>query len=255
MAKIISLINEKGGVGKTTSTNLIATWLKHKGYRVLCVDFDPQGHLSFSMGVAARDKSTIYDVIKHSVKCRNAIIQTEVTDLVPASPLLKNIEREFTLSGNERLLKDALKMVSPQYDYILIDSPPELGLMSINALVASDVVLIPCLPDGYSLMGAVQVHETIVRIQQAFNPTLRIAGIFLVRFYPRETLSRSAADALEQMAKQLSVPLLKATIRHSNVISAATSAHQQDVVRNRPRNNAVLDYKALVEELLQKRLI
>lgn len=255
MAKVISLINEKGGVGKTTSTNVIAACLKHKKTNVLCVDFDPQGHLSFSMNADTSDRPTIYEVLKHKVKARYAIQRTEVTDIIPANALLKSIEREFTISGNERLLKDSLKMVSPLYDYILIDSPPELGLISANALVASDVVLIPCLPDGYSLKGAVNVHETISRIKQAFNPSLVIGGIFFVRYYPRENLSRSAYGALDQMAESLDIPLLQTKIRHSNVLNDATSVRQVDVCSYRPRNTAVQDYKALVDEMIERGIL
>lgn len=255
MAKILSLINEKGGVGKTTSTNILACCLKHRGYQVLCVDFDQQGHLSFSMNADTRTQPSIYDVIRRQVKCRNAIQHTEVTDIIPANEMLKNLEREFTSAGNERLLKDCLKLVSPLYDYILIDSPPELGLQSANALVASDVVLIPCLPDGYSLKGAVQVHETISRIRQAFNPALVMGGIFFVRFYPRENLSRSAHGALDKMTQQLDVPLLQAHIRHSNVISDALSVRQMDVVAHRSANKAVQDYQALVDELFEREVL
>lgn len=252
MAKIISLINEKGGVGKTTSTNVIAACLKHKGFSVLCIDFDPQGHLSFSMNADTVGHPSIYDVLKHTVKAKYAVQRTAVTDIIPANGLLKGIETEFTVSGNERLLKDCTKMISPLYDYILIDSPPELGLISANALVASDVVLIPCLPDGYSLMGTVNVHETILRIKQAFNASLVIGGIFFVRFYPRENLSRSAYGALEKMAQTLNMPLMDTKIRHSNVLNDATSLRQCNVVETRPKNNAVLDYMALVEELFAK---
>lgn len=255
MAKIISLINEKGGVGKTTSTNIIGACLKHRNYSVLCVDFDPQGHLSFSMGADTRDAPTVYDVIKRRVKCRYAIQRTAVTDIIPANDLLKSVEKEFTSTGNERLLKDCLRQISPLYDYILIDSPPELGLLSANALVASDVVLIPCLPDGYSLKGTINVHETISRIKQAFNPTLVIGGLFFIRFYPRETLSRAAADVLADMAQRLNITLMTTRIRHSNIISDATSVRQLDVVRDRPKNGAVQDYLALVNELFERGIL
>lgn len=254
MGKIISLINEKGGVGKTTSTNIIAACLKHKKYDVLCIDFDPQGHLSFSMGAETRKCPTIYEILKHKVKARYAIQQTDITDIIPANEMLKSIEKEFTYAGNEKLLKDCIKQISPLYDYILIDSPPELGLLSANALVASDVVLIPCLPDGYSLKGTVNVHETISRIKQAFNPKLVVGGIFLVRYYPRENMSRSAFGALEQMAKMLDIPLLRTKIRHSSIICDATSLRQVDVVEYRPSNYVVEDYKNLVSELFERRI-
>lgn len=255
MAKVISLINEKGGVGKTTSANLIASCLKHKNFRVLCVDFDPQGHLSFSMGAVNRDVPTIYDVLKHKVKARYAIQHSRVTDIIPANDMLKSIENEFTSSGNEQLLKTCLEQISSLYDYIIIDSPPELGLISANALVASDVVLVPCLPDGYSLMGMIKVHETISRIKRAFNPKLVVGGVFLVRFYYRENLSRSAAGVLEQLTNNLDVPILDTKIHHSNAISDATSVRQLDVLDAKPTNKAVMDYKALVEELFERGIL
>ena len=255
MAKIVSLINEKGGVGKTTSTNVLAACLKHKNYKVLCVDFDPQGHLSFSFGADNRQEPTIYDVIKHKTKARYAIQHTAITDIIPANDILKSIESEFTNSGNEQLLKNCLKQISPLYDYILIDSPPELGLISVNALVASDVVLIPCLPDGYSLMGTIKVHETVSRIKQAFNPQLIIGGIFLVRYYARERLSRSVAEVLEEITQTLGVPILESKVRHSNMISDATNVRQWDVVDYCPKNKALLDYQELVDELLRKGIL
>lgn len=255
MAKVISLINEKGGVGKTTSANVIAACLKHKKFRVLCIDFDPQGHLSFSMGVTHRDIPTIYDVIKHKVKARYAIQHTRVTDIIPANDILKSIENEFTSSGNEQLLRECVRQVDAMYDYIIIDSPPELGLMSANALVASNVVLVPCLPDGYSLMGMIKVHETISRIKAAFNPELVIGGIFLDRYYYRENLSRSAAGVLEQLTSSLDIPILNTKIHHSNAISDATSVRQLDVVETRATNKAVMDYQELVEELFERGIL
>lgn len=255
MAKVISLINQKGGVGKTASTNAISTCLKHKGYSVLCVDFDPQGYLSFSMNADTRSHSSIYDVIKHKIKPRYAIQKTDVVDIIPADALLGNVEREFTGPGSERMLKDSLKTILPMYDYVLIDSPPELGLLSSNAIIASDVVLIPGLSDGYSLQGIIQVHETICRIKQAFNPHLVIGGMFLVRFYPREALSRTTQETAQLLAEHLSIPLLNTTIRHSNVISKAMTTLQQDIIDYAPDNTAVQDYIDLVNELFERGLI
>ncbi len=252
MAKVVSLINQKGGVGKTTSTNAIAVCLKHLGYRVLCVDFDPQGYLTFSMGATTRDKSSIYDVIKHDVKADEAVQQTRVTDIIPSDALLGNVEREFSGAGTERMLKDALRPVLPVYDYIIIDSPPELGLLSSNVVVASDAVLIPALTDGYSLQGIVQVHETILRIKRALNPELVLGGFFLLRYYPRENLSQSTAGAAELVAQHLGIPFLKTKIRHSNLITTAMTSLQMDMIEVDRRNNAVRDYAALVRELIDR---
>ncbi len=252
MATVVSLINQKGGAGKTASTNAIAMCLKHMGHKVLCVDFDPQGYLSFSFAANVRERRTSYEVIKHSVKAMYAIQHTPVGDIIPADGLLGNVEREFTGPGTERMLRDCLKPVGPLYDFILIDSPPELGLLSANAVVASDVVLIPGLADGYSLQGIIQVHETIVRIKQAFNPTLVLGGMFFVRYYPREDLSKSTVGAAQMLSERLGIPLLESKIRHSNVISAAMTSLQKDIIDYAPSNNAVLDYKALVDELFAK---
>lgn len=255
MAKVISLINQKGGVGKTASTNAIAVCLKHMGYSVLCVDFDPQGYLSFSMNADTREHSTIYDAIKHSVKTRYAIQHTDVVDIIPADAILGNVEREFTSPGCEQVLKNALRPVLPMYDYVLIDTPPELGLLSSNVVVASDVVLIPGLSDGYSLHGIIQVHETIFRIKRAFNPDLVLAGMFLVRYYPRETLSRTTRETAQMLADRLNITLLNTVIRHSGVISKAMTTLQKDIVDYAPGNNAVQDYMALVRELFERKLI
>ncbi len=255
MAKVISFINEKGGVGKTTSTNIIAACLKHKNFKVLCVDFDQQGHLSFSFGADNRSKATIYDVIKHKVTARKAIQQTAVTDIIPANDMLKSIEVEFTYAGNEKLLSDCLKSVSHLYDYILIDSPPELGLVSVNALVASDVVFIPCLPDGYSLMGTIRVHETISRVKHSLNDSLTIGGIILLKYYSRQNISRSTDDVLIKVTRMLSIPLLKTKIRNGVLISDVTSVRQQDVFDVCPKDSAVVDFGKLVDELLRRGLI
>ena len=254
MAKIISLINQKGGAGKTASTNAIAVCLKHKGYKVLGVDFDPQGYLSFSVGANPSDR-TIYHVIKRMIKCQYAIQQAPVIDVIPADSLLGNVEREFTAPGSERMLKECLKPVMPLYDYIVIDSPPELGLLSANAVVASNVVLIPGLSDGYSLQGIIQVHETICRIKQSFNPNLIIGGMFIIRYYPREDLSKTTAGAAEMLSEHLNIPLLDTRIRHSNVISAAMTSLQEDIIDYAPTNNAVLDYVALVDELFERGIL
>ncbi len=253
MAKIISLINQKGGVGKTSSTNAIAVCLKHKNYKVLGIDFDPQGYLSFSVGADTREHPTIYDVIKHDVKPIDAIQHAPVIDCIPADGLLGNVEREFLgVTGTEHMLKDVIKEVEALYDYIVIDSPPELGLLSANVIIASDLVLIPGLSDGYSLQGVIQVHETISRIKYAFNPNLVLGGMFLCRYYPREELSKTTKETAKMLCELLNMPLLNTQIRHSNVLSRALTTLQKDVIDYAPKNIVVKDYIALVDELFER---
>jgi chromosome partitioning protein len=254
MTKIVVLANQKGGVGKTTSTNAIAVCLKHRGFRVLCVDFDPQSNLSFSMNADLSDKAPkIYDVIKHKVKPRYAIQRTDIVDIIPTDLLLSSLELEFTTRGREFILRDCLSSLRGRYDYILVDSPPALGILTINVFAAADLILIPCLADGYSLQGVLRLHDTIGRIQASINPAMAIGGIFIVRYYPREDLSQTAWETAEMITRRLEIPLLQTKIRHSSAISRA-QVLQKDMLSYAPRSPAVQDYAALVNELLERGL-
>ena len=161
MNKIICVSNQKGGVGKTTTTNALAMGLRHKGYRVLCVDFDPQGNLSFSLRADNRVElqNSIYQVLKGELKAVQAIQHTELADVITSNMMLSGIELEFTGKGREFLLSSALKSVEKLYDYILIDSPPALGVLTVNAFSASNVILMPVLSDLWRLQGIVQLNE------------------------------------------------------------------------------------------------
>lgn len=255
LAKIISLINEKGGVGKTSSANAIAVCLKHKNYKVLGVDFDKQGYFSYSVGAETRESPTIYDVIKNNVNAIDAIQHTPVIDIIPTDGLLGNIEKEYYGVGSERLLKDALAPLSSMYDYIIIDSPPELGLSSANVINASNVVLIPALCDFFSLQGVIQVHETINRIKHAINPDLVLGGMFLCRYYPREELSRVTRETAVKLCENLNMTLLDTKIRHSTVITNAMTAAQDDLIEFAPKNPVVKDYISLVDELFERGIL
>ncbi len=255
MAKIISLINEKGGVGKTSSANAIAVCLKHKNYKVLGVDFDKQSYFSYSVGAETREHPTIYDVIKKRVSAVDAIQHTPVIDIIPTDGLLGNVEKEYAGVGSERLLKDALQAVDSMYDYIVIDSPPELGLISVNVITASNIVLVPALCDFFSLQGVIQVHETISRIKQAVNKDLVLGGMFLCRYYPREELSRVTKETAVKLCENLNMTLLDTCIRHSTVISNAMTAAQEDLIEYAPRNAVVKDYIALVDELFERGIL
>ncbi|HCM22996.1 MAG TPA: ParA family protein [Ruminococcaceae bacterium] len=249
MAKVVCFANQKGGVGKTTSTNALAMGLKHKGYRVLCIDFDPQGNLSFSMD-ADTEPPTIYDAVKRKVKCRFAIRHTDLMDIIPSNLLLSSVEVEFTGKGREFLLKDCIKQVSPLYDYILVDSPPELGVLTVNAFIAADVVLVPVLTDVYSLQGIARLYDTLEHIRQTLNPHLQFGGMLLVRYNAREELSRTVLATAEMVSKSLHIPLLKTHIR-SSVMVAKAQAMQKDMMKIAPKNHAVMDYIQLTEELLK----
>lgn len=251
MAKVISIANQKGGVGKTTTSGALSAVLRKKGYRVLAIDFDPQGNLSFSLGADKEISATIYHVLKGEVKTQFAIQHTPIVDVIAANILLSGIELEFTDRGREFLLRDALSVVQDLYDYIIIDPPPGLGILTINAFTASDYIIIPMLSDIYSLQGLTQLYETVEHIRQSFNENLVIAGMLLVRFNPRENLSAEIRGTVEMIAKTLGIYLFQ-TFIHTSVTIAQAQASQADITKFAPNNRAVQDYIELASELQRR---
>ena len=253
MNKIICVSNQKGGVGKTTTTNALAMGLRHKGYRVLCVDFDPQGNLSFSLRADNRVElqNSIYQVLKGDLKAVQAIQHTELADVITSNMMLSGIELEFTGKGREFLLSSALKSVEKRYDYILIDSPPALGVLTVNAFSASNVILMPVLSDLYSLQGIVQLNETIEHVRARNNPGLVNAGILLTRFNPRGQINNVIRETAADMAKTFNIPLLRTTIR-TGVDLTKAQILRRDMIRYAPKSKAVQDYQRLLDELFER---
>lgn len=251
MAKVISISNQKGGVGKTTTTCALAAGLKKRGYRVLAVDLDPQGNLGFSVGADSETSASIYDVLKGEVKTQYAIQKTDSMDIIISSILLSGIELEFTNTGREFLLKEAIRPVQPLYDYILLDTPPALGILTINAFTASDLIIVPMLSDIFSLQGIAQLYETVERVKKYCNPNLSIAGILLTRFNPRTRLSREVRGTAELIANDLHIRMFDSTIRSSVSASEAQSL-QQNVFDYDSGSHIAQDYGRLIDELLAK---
>jgi chromosome partitioning protein len=251
MAKVISISNQKGGVGKTTTTCNLAAGLTKKGFHVLMIDLDAQGNLGFSVGADIDTCATIYDVLKGDAKTQFAIQKVETADIIVSSILLSGIELEFTNTGREFLLKEAIKPILANYDYILLDTPPALGILTINAFTASDAIIIPMLSDIFSLQGIAQLYETFERVKKYCNPNLSIAGILLTKYNPRTHLSREIRGTAELIAQDLHIKLFDSTIRGSVVTSEAQSV-QQNVLKYAPRNNISKDYLQFTNELLAK---
>lgn len=255
MAKILCVSNQKGGVGKTTTTNALAMGLRRLGRRVLCVDFDPQGDLSFGLRADNRVEmqNSVYHALKGELLAVQTIQHTPFCDVIPANMLLSGIELEFTGKGREYLLKNCLKPVLGQYDNILIDSPPALGILTVNAFTASDAVLMPVLPDIFSLQGLVQLSGTLDEVRQKSNPRIRPAGVLLTRFVARENASKVIREAIADIAQQLQFPLLDTTIRNSSILTTA-QINRVDVMAF-TKNKAVQDYQCLLDELLHREVL
>jgi chromosome partitioning protein len=251
MGKVISISNQKGGVGKTTTTCNLAAGLTKKGFHVLVIDLDGQGNLGFSIGADIDTCATIYDVLKGSVKIQFAIQKLNTADIITSSILLSGIELEFTNTGREFLLKEAIKPILDHYDYILLDTPPALGILTINAFTASDTIIVPMLSDIFSLQGIAQLYETYERVKKYCNPNLTIAGILLTKYNPRTHLSREIRGTAELIAEDLNIQLFESTIRNSVVASEAQSV-QQNILEYAPKNNISRDYLQFTNELLAK---
>lgn len=249
MSVTFSIITQKGGVGKTTTVNALAASLKKLGKKVLCVDMDPQGNLSFSMGAETEESLTVFDAICGTSRVSSCIQQTEITDILPSNILLTGAELEFTGKNREYILKNVLSVVSDDYDIILIDSPPGLGFLTVNALSACDYVLIPMLPDIFSLQGLVQVCETIEFVKKGTNPKLEVMGIIINKYNRFSKLHREAAGTAAMVAESFNIPIFSRYVHQSDKLAEAHSL-QLDIFDYCPKSPGTKDYFKIANEII-----
>lgn len=250
MCNIISVINQKGGVGKSTTSQCIAAGISLKGYKVLCIDTDPQGNLSFSSG-ANKEGITILDVLQQNSTITEATQKCSAFDIVPASISLAGADMMLTELGKEYRLREALEPVREKYDYIIIDTPPALGILTVNALTASTEIIIPAQADIYSIDAIGQLYNTIRTVQQYTNKSLSVKGLLLTRYSDRAVLSRDLAKMIKDTAEQLHTKLFKASIREAIAIKEA-QAQRQDIFAYAPKSKVAGDYAALVQEIIEE---
>lgn len=248
MTSIIAVTNQKGGVGKTTTTTALLAALVQRGKRVLGIDLDPQGSLGFSLGLNIESCATIYDVFKGQVSINDAIVKTEYGDILPSNILLSAAELEFNRPGREFILRNQLSFLETQYDYIIIDTPPALNILTVNAYVTADSLLIPMSPEILSLLGVSQIKETIETVRQCYNSRLKILGILLNRYNVRYTLNREVMEMAQQIAAQLETKVFEHTIR-TGVSVAEAPAHGESVITYSPKSNPAQDFQGLVTEI------
>ena len=251
MAEIIAVTNQKGGVGKTTTAAALIATLAEKGKKVLGVDLDPQGNLGFSLGIDIDNVHTLYEVFKKQIPVEQALCATEYGDMLAANILLSGVELECNKPGREYLLKTELSALSADYDYIIIDTPPALNLLTVNAYVTADKLIIPMAPEILSLLGVTQIKETIDTVRQYYNPRLKVIGILLNKFNARLNLNRDVLDLSRQIAEQLDTKVFETKIRQG-VLVAESPAHGKSVVTYAPHSKPAMDFVALVEEILQE---
>jgi chromosome partitioning protein len=248
MKESIAIINQKGGVGKSTTAHALGIGLATKKIRVLFVDLDAQGNLSYTLGLDS-NKTTSYEVLTNEVTAAEAIQSGVMWDGLASSSALSGMDMNLTQTGKEYRLKEALEPIKDKYDYIIIDTPPALGILTVNALTACTGIIIPAQADIYSLQGIGQLYNTIDTVRRYCNPSLTIKGVLLTRYNPRSIISRDIAEMTAQTAERLKTQVYKTTIRESVSIKEA-QAKQQDIYTYAPKSNPAADYKAFVKEFL-----
>jgi chromosome partitioning protein len=245
--RVIAFANQKGGVAKTTTTLNLAVAFKEQGLRVLVVDLDPQGNLTMSQGMNPDEiERSMFDVLVHRVPLEEIVHQAEV-DIAVSSIDLAGAELALSsMIGRERALEKALAPVKPSYDWILIDTPPSLGLLTINALVASSSVIVPVQCEYLSLRGLVQLENTLTMIRENLNPHVHIAGILPTMFDRRTLHAREAIEILKENFGELVFNTkIRKTIRY-----AEAPVKGQSIMAYDPGGEAAEVYRDLAKEVL-----
>ena len=246
LAVIISIVLQKGGTGKSTTTQALASTLGFKHKKVLLIDLDPQSNVTYSSNVDNPIK-TITNVLDEDCTADEAVIKCKYYDLLAADTYLTNVE--ITEGIKPTLLKNTIKSIKDNYNFIIIDTPPALGHLSFNALVASDYVIIPMEPRVFALQGLGQLHNTIKRVQERLNPSLKVLGILLIKYSNRTILNRDIKDMIEDYSKQMDTIVFNTSIRESVVVAEAQTVREPliDYAKNSKPN---IDYKAFTTEIL-----
>ena len=249
MKKIITIANNKGGVAKSTTALCLGYALQKEGYKVLFVDLDPQANLSLCLG-ARNSKKTVLDLFK-GTPVKDVIINTDNGAVIPSSLDLVSAEMILTETGKEYRLKELLAPVVREYDFIIIDTPPSLNILTINALVCATDVIIPVQADVFSVQGIATFKTPFESVKKYCNSKLKINGILLTRYNNRSRISQDLAEQLEQIAKVFNTRLYNTRIRE-NIAIKESQLLQANIFEYAPKSNAVKDYSALAKEVLEK---
>jgi chromosome partitioning protein len=253
MARVLSLANQKGGVGKTTTSVNLAASLAATKRKVLLIDLDPQGNATMGVGVDKNDlKETFCDVLLSGLDARSCVhhLENSGVDLLPANADLTAAEVELMRSDNaQNRLKDAISSIKHDYDYVLIDCPPALNMLTLNALVASDGVIIPMQCEYYALEGLSQLMDTINQVRASVNPDLVVEGLLRTMFDPRNTLAKDVSD---QLIEHFGDKVYR-TIVPRNVRLAEAPSYGLPALLYEKTSSGALAYLALAGEMLRRK--
>ena len=251
MANIIAIANQKGGVGKTATASALANELRRKGYNVLMIDADPQCNTTDAYKATVDGQATMYDLMKRECNVSEAIQHTETGDIIACDPELVRADNNFLESGREYLLKEAIEPILPNYDFVIIDTLPGLGVMLLNALTAAEGIIIPIGADRDSLQGLGQLANSIKAIRKYSNPKLKVYGLLVTMLFQNTNLAKSVIESsLPQIESALNTKTFSSKIRYTTNVKDAR-ALRQPLVEYAPLSTAAKDYSAFVVELLQ----
>ena len=251
--RIISISNIKGGVGKTTTAAVLAAGLAEKDYRVLLIDSDPQTNLSICFMQEQTDESpSLY----HVYSDKKSIDEIKVTvknnlDLVVGDFELCNADLQFTKAGRLKMLLKAIRNINTKYDFIIIDTPPNLGILSLNAFIASDYVVVPMSADSFSMKGVRLLKQTLDDVIDEIEKELPVAGILLTRYNSRTNVSKLLEKSLNSAAALLDTELFKSGIRQAVVLQESQVA-KEDLFSYAPNAKVSEDYKGFIGEFLER---
>jgi len=249
VAKTVAIVNQKGGVGKTTTCVNLTAALAEAGKRVLLCDFDPQANATSGMGVDKTVSRGIYEVVIGGIPAEDAIVHTRFGDILPSNKALAGAGIELiTLDRREFRLRDALAAVADRYDFIFIDCPPSLELLTLNALCAADTILVPVQGEYYALEGLSDLMNSVRRIRRALNPALELEGVLLTMFDGRTNLALQVAEEV----KHYFPGKVYATVIPRNVRLSEAPSHGKPITSYDRTSRGAEAYKALAAEFLKK---
>jgi chromosome partitioning protein len=253
MTRIIAIANQKGGVGKTTTAINLSAALAHFGKRVLLIDFDAQGNAGRGLGIDVTSlRETVYDAVTGASDVNSLIKATSVPDLwvLPSNLKLASLDSYLIAQGSQKpffLLKEMLAKIKSNYDYILIDCPPSLGLLNVNALVASNEVIVPVQCEYFAMEAVAAILSSITKVQNDYNPELKIEGFLLTMYDPRTSLDTEVAMQVRRLFKENTF----STSIPRNVSIPESSARGQPVTAWRPTAQGSIAYFALAREVME----
>lgn len=249
--QIIAVANQKGGVGKTTTSHALCAGLADKGYKVLGVDLDPQGNFSTACGANNYNVPTIYEVIKGEASSEETLQSMDSGfDVLPSNIMLAGAEQELSQTGKEHRLKEAIAPIAGNYDIIVIDTPPSLGVLTVNAFTCASDILIPTTAGIFATTGISQLNNTVKSVQKYCNPNVKIMGILFTRFNPRANISKQIKELTEQLSEYISAPIYNTYIRAAIAVEEA-QANKTDIFAYSEKSTVAKDYKAFIEEFLK----